>query len=61
MLNEGHINEKDLYINNRILRKYYNSLYQRIRYSRNSLIVQLCYYNVLCPSQLFTLWFKSVH
>ena len=42
------------------LRKSYNSLYQRIRNSRNSLIVQLYYYNVLCPSQLFTLWYKSV-
>ena len=29
------------------LRKSYNSLYQRIRNSRNSLIVQLYYYNVL--------------
>ena len=36
------------------LRKSYNSLYQRIRNSRNSLIVQLYYYNVLCPSQIFT-------
>ena len=42
------------------LRKSYNSLYQCIRNSRNSLIVQLYYYNVLCPSQLFTLWYKSV-
>ena len=42
------------------LRKSYNSLYQRIRNSRNSLIVELYYYNVLCPSQLFTLWYKSV-
>ena len=41
------------------LRKLYNSLYQRIRNSRNSLIVQLYYYNVLCPSQLFTLWYKQ--
>ena len=32
------------------LRKSYNSLYQRIRNSRNSLIVLLYYYNVLCPS-----------
>ena len=37
------------------LRKSYNSLYRRIRNSRNSIIVQLYYYNVLCPSQLFTL------
>ena len=42
------------------LRKSYNSLYQRIRNSRNSLIIQLYYYNILCPSQLFTLWYKSV-
>ena len=42
------------------LRKSYNSLYQRIRNTRNSLILQLYYYNVLCPSQLFTLWYKSV-
>ena len=42
------------------LRISYNSLYQRIQNSRNSLIVQLYYYNVLCPSQLFTLWYKSV-
>ena len=42
------------------LRKSYNSLYKRIRNSRNSLIVQLYYYNVLSPSQLFTLWYKSV-
>ena len=47
------------------LRKSYNSLYQRIRNSRiriiyNSLIVQLYYYNVLCPSKLFTLRYKSV-
>ena len=40
--------------------KSYNSLYQRIRNSRNSLIVHLYYYNELCPSQLFTLWYKSV-
>ena len=43
------------------LRKSYNSLYQRIRNSCSSLIVQLYYYNVLCPSQLFTLWYKSVY
>ena len=42
------------------LRKSYNSLYQRIRNSRNSLIIQLYYYNVLLPSQLFTLWYTSV-
>ena len=36
------------------LRTSYNSLYQRIQKSNNSLIVQLYYYNVLCPSQLFT-------
>ena len=49
-------------VNNLIikLRKSYNSLYQRIRISRNSLIVQLYYYNIMCPTQLFTLWYKSV-
>ena len=50
-------------INNLIikLRKLrYNSLYQWIPNSRNSQIVQLYYYNFLCPSQLFTLWYKSV-
>ena len=30
------------------LRKSYNSLHQRIRNSRNSLIVQLYYYNIIC-------------
>ena len=42
------------------LSKSYNSLYQLIRHSRTSLIIQLYYYNVLCPSKLFTLWYKYV-
>ena len=37
------------------LPKSYNSLYQLITISRNSLTVQLYYYNIMCPSQLFTL------
>ena len=41
------------------LRKSYNSFYQRIRNSRNSLIVQLYYYNIKFPSQQFILWYKS--